>query len=75
MKRQIPMLKKLAAAATIALVALFPLTAPAQEAEATTQGRNHRFRLGPADAAVRSPNTPPSPARIARPSTPMSGRS
>ena len=52
MKRQIQMLKKLAAAATIALVALFPLTAPAQEAETTTPVEITDFSLGPADAKV-----------------------
>jgi protein-disulfide isomerase len=46
------MLKKLAAAATIALVALFPLSAPAQEAEATTPAEITDFSLGPVDAKV-----------------------
>jgi protein-disulfide isomerase len=46
------MLKKLAAAATIALVALFPLTALAQEAETTTPVEITDFSLGPADAKV-----------------------
>lgn len=52
MKRQNPMLKTLAAAATIALVGLLPLSATAQEAEATTPVEITDFSLGPADAKV-----------------------
>ncbi|MBA4349781.1 MAG: thiol-disulfide oxidoreductase [Rhodobacter sp.] len=52
MKRQIPMLKKLAAAASIALAGLFPLSASAQEAETTTPVEITDFSLGPADAKV-----------------------
>jgi protein-disulfide isomerase len=52
MKRQTPMLKTLAAAATIALAGLLPLSATAQEAEATTPVEITDFSLGPADAKV-----------------------
>ncbi len=46
------MLKTLAAAATIALAGLLPLSATAQEAEATTPVEITDFSLGPADAKV-----------------------
>lgn len=46
------MLKTLAAAATIALAGLIPLSATAQEAEATTPVEITDFSLGPADAKV-----------------------
>ena len=52
MKRQIPMLKTLAAAASIALAGLLPLSATAQEAETTTPVEITDFSLGPADAKV-----------------------
>ena len=51
MKRQIPMLKTLAAAASIALAGLLPMSAVAQEAE-TAPVEITDFSLGPADAKV-----------------------